>query len=169
MTALAASKIEAAEEWLDAHPTITNETDAAYAKSLENQLLALVKEADPIFEAEKKPHWDKCKEIDTKFSFRKTLGAVAGRVKTAWQDFAREQDRKKLAAAKAEAQAEADRQRKAAAALTAQKAEEGESQRRRGAGIHSCAAATSTSARLPEDRNQRCDRARRKRAADIPC
>ena len=103
----ALAKIDFAKEWLKKHPKIDSEGDANAARSLENQLLALRNEANPLHKAEKQPHLDAGRAVDDKYRYREDLTDAADDIKRLREAFQREQDRKKKAEADAAAAAAA--------------------------------------------------------------
>lgn len=108
----ATDKIASAEEWLKAHPEITNQTDSDYAANLNRELLALNKQADALHTTEKAPILEAGRAVDEKFRFRVTVKTVADRLKFAFEKFMKAEDARR----RAEAQKKFEEERKAAEA-----------------------------------------------------
>ncbi len=116
-------KLEQAEIFLAKAPKAPSENDANLARNVQAQLLALNKEADALFETEKRPLVDAGRTVDKKFSFRKAVADVAVRLRSVFEAFMKAEEARQRA--EAQKKFEEDRKR----AEEARKAAEDERKR----------------------------------------
>ncbi len=106
LTAEIKAKRQQAEQWLAARPTITTQADADYATNAQRELLALVKNADAMFKAEKAPLLAATKACDDKWHFREAVNAVAVRLRQVYERFMVAEERRLQVEAAAKLKAE---------------------------------------------------------------
>jgi hypothetical protein len=101
-----ADVLDRARDLIKANPKISDETTSNRATNLHRDISDVVKRATKMFETEKAPHWEKCKEIDKKYSFRKDAESIGTTLRKLYETF--------MIAEKARLQREADERAAAA-------------------------------------------------------
>jgi hypothetical protein len=87
-------KVKSTENWLVQRDKITSKEEADTAANLNKELLSYIKQADALFEEEKAPHWEKSKEIDARYAFRKTVKQLADRTRDLMEAFMKAEKRR---------------------------------------------------------------------------
>jgi hypothetical protein len=93
-------KIEQAESWLQTTPNAASQTDADMARNMQAGLLALNKRADALFKAEKLPITEAGRAVDAKFRFRETIAGVAAKLRSVFETFLKEEERRQAESAR---------------------------------------------------------------------
>jgi hypothetical protein len=109
-------KIAQAEDLLTKHPVIETQQVCDRARNLQAQLLSIIKRADEMHAAAKRPVLEKGKEIDEQFRFRATVKTLSERLRQSFGAFLVAEERRQREAAQRRfeadrAAAEAERQR----------------------------------------------------------
>jgi hypothetical protein len=110
-------KLEQAKALLESLAAKTPaKVDADKARNIQADLLIHKKTADDMHEIEKAPHLEACRDVDKKFSFRKTVEDVSKQLRTFYSNWAAAEEQRLRAEAQKKfeaerAAAEAERQR----------------------------------------------------------
>jgi hypothetical protein len=104
-----ADKQAQADELLTKHATIKDQIVCNLFRNLQAQLLALNKRADGMHAEEKRPILDAGTACDEKFRFRAASKVLSDRLRSRFETFLKEEERRQQAAAEAKHRAERER------------------------------------------------------------
>jgi len=99
LTADIDDKIASAKAWLAAHPVAKTQAEADYARNLQAEILSLNRQADAMHKAEKAPILAAEAAVETKFSFRKVAKGFADSLKSVYEKFAVDEEKRQKAEA----------------------------------------------------------------------
>jgi hypothetical protein len=88
-----------AAELLDKHPLIKSQEVCNLFRNLQAEILSDIKEADGMHEVEKRPHLEAGRTIDEKFRFRATAKVLADRLRSRFETYLKEEERRQQAEA----------------------------------------------------------------------
>jgi hypothetical protein len=87
-------RLEQASQWLTVHAPIGSQVDCDKARNYQAELLGLLKRADAMHEAEKRPIIEAGRAVDRKFDFRASVRKLADALRDAFEAFMRAEERR---------------------------------------------------------------------------
>lgn len=80
--------------WLTVTAPIQDKTDCDKARNMQAELLALLKKADAMHEAEKRPHLEAGRAVDRRFGFREQVKDLAASLRFAFETYMNTEERR---------------------------------------------------------------------------